>query len=285
MPPKYRLCKRERRGRVDVARNRQRRVAGVVVTREERPYVVQACRAQIVRAADRQPVVRMVGREQRVDDGHAGHAVRAVLVVLPPLVEDDVALIAELLLGQRGEQVAHPVRFHPQRQLERAGRHNFPVVRAVGVGRPVEHGPCLLERLEVAVIVVLGAFEHQVFEKVREAGASGLLVLRAHVVPQADRHDRAAVVLVNEHRQAVPERVLRERDVHGRRHQPVRAQGSWLKAQDRTSCTGITGVAKLAIDTCAASCSAAETNARAAADSGSPITRGSPASPPRQIGS
>ncbi len=212
--PEVRVRQRQRRVRVDVARDGQRGVAWVVVAREERAHVVEARRAQVVRASDRQPVVRMVGRVQRVDDGHARHAVGPILVVLPPLVEDDVTLVAELLLGQRGEEVPHPIRFHPQRQLERAGRHDLPVVRPIRVGQSVENRARLLERLEVAVVVVLRPFEHQVLEEVRETCAPGLLVLRAHVVPEVDGHDRAAVILVNEHRQTVPERVLRVRNVH-----------------------------------------------------------------------
>ena len=90
----------------------------------------------------------MVRRKQRREHRHRRQAVRPVLVVLPPLVQHDVALIGELRLGQRRQQVPHPIRFHPQRELERVGRHDFPVVRAIGVGRSVQRGAGALQRLE-----------------------------------------------------------------------------------------------------------------------------------------
>ena len=114
----------------------------------------------------------MIGRKQRRRERDAGEAVRPILVVLPPLVEHDVALVLELLLGQRRQQIAHAIGFHPQRQLERAGRHDFPVVGAIGIGRSVEQTAGLLQRLEVALVVMLRALEHQMLEQVRKAGAA-----------------------------------------------------------------------------------------------------------------
>ena len=54
-----------------------------------------------------------------------------------------------------------------------------------------------------------GAHEHQVLEQMREAGAAGQLVRRADAVPRVDRHDRHAVILVEDHVQAVRQRELR----------------------------------------------------------------------------
>ena len=95
--------------------------------------------SQVGGAADRQPVVRVVraGRARRTHR-HPAQPVGAVLVVLAPLVQHHVALVPELGLGERGQQIAHAIRLHPERQLQRAGRHHLPVVRPVGVGRPVE---------------------------------------------------------------------------------------------------------------------------------------------------
>ena len=76
-------------------------------------------------------------------------------------------------------------------------RHDFPVVRAVGVGRAVEQRAGFLQRLEVALVVVLRAFEHQVLEQMREAGAARASRSSTDVIPDVDRHDRTAVVLVN----------------------------------------------------------------------------------------
>ena len=134
----------------------------------------------------------MVGGIERRQHRHRRPAVRAVLVVLAPLVEDDVALVRELGFGQRREQIAHAVRLEPQRELDRPGGHDLPVVGAVGVGRAVEHRAGRLQRLEVAAVVVRRPFEHQVLEQVREARAAGPLILRADVIPEIDGDERAA---------------------------------------------------------------------------------------------
>ena len=169
---------------------------------------------QVGDLADRRPVVRMIRREQRRQQRHRRETVGPVLVVLPPLVQHHVALIRELRLGQRRQQVAHPIGFHPQRELERAGRHHFPVVRAIGVGRSVERRAGALQRLEEAAIVMLRPLEHQVLEQVREAGVARLLVLRPDVIPEVHRDDRAGVVFVQQHVESVAERVLGEGNVH-----------------------------------------------------------------------
>ena len=61
--------------------------------------------------------------------------------------------------------------------------------------------------MEVAVVVVLRALEHQVLEQVREAGAARPLVLGADVIPDVDRDDRAVVILVDDHVEPVGERL------------------------------------------------------------------------------
>jgi hypothetical protein len=55
---------------------------------------------------------------------------------------------------------------------------------------------------------MLGAFEHQVLEQVREAGAAGTLVLRPHVIPDVHGNNRDMVIFVDEHVEAVAERVF-----------------------------------------------------------------------------
>src|SRR4051794_9166579 len=51
-------------------------------------------------------------------------------------------------------------------------------------------------------------------EQVRETGAAGLLVLGSDVVPQVDGHNRAPVILVDQHVEAVVEPVACKRNVH-----------------------------------------------------------------------
>ena len=156
----------------------------------------------------------MIRRIERRDERHAGKPVGTVLVVLPPLVEDDVALVLELGVGERREEVAHAIGFHPQRQLHGVGRHDLPVVRPVGVGRSVEDATDLLQRPKVPGVVVLRPFEHQVLEQVRESRAARLLVLRADVVPHVDRDNRTIVILVHDDVEAVWQGLVDEGDVH-----------------------------------------------------------------------
>ena len=186
----------------------------MIVAAEERVHFVELHRLQVGDLADRRPVVRMIRRKQRRQQRHRRQPVRPVLVVLPPLVQHDVALVRELRLGQRRQQVSHPIGFHPERELERAGRHDFPVVGAIGVGRSVERRARALQRLEIAAVVMLRALEHQVLEEVREAGLARPLVLRPDVIPEVDGHDRTRVVFVQQDVESVGQRVLREGDVH-----------------------------------------------------------------------
>ena len=55
----------------------------------------------------------------------------------------------------------------------------------------------------MTAVVVLGALEHQVLEKVGEAGASNLFVLGAHVIPDVDCHQGYGMVLMKNDIEAV----------------------------------------------------------------------------------
>ena len=68
--------------------------------------------------------------------------------------------------------------------------------------------------MEESLVVVLGSFEHQMLEQMREAGAAGMLVFRSDVIPEVHGRHRQPMVFVKNHPQAVVEYVLRERDVH-----------------------------------------------------------------------
>ena len=97
----------------------------------------------------------MIGGKQRRGQRDAGQTVGAILVVLPPFVEDNVALVLELLASEGRQQVAHSIRLHPQSQIQRARRHDFPIIGAIGVGRAIQQPSGLLERLKIPLIVML----------------------------------------------------------------------------------------------------------------------------------
>ena len=153
--------------------------------------------------------LRVERRRHQIPDA----AVRLVLA-LPLLVLHDAALLVEPRLRHRAEQVAHPVGLHPEDGVERRDRHVLEVVGPVLAGGAVQIGRAdPLEDLEVVVVEVLRAVEHQVLEEVREAGLARPLVLGADVVPDVHGDDRRLVVLVDDERQAVGEHVARERDL------------------------------------------------------------------------
>jgi hypothetical protein len=62
--------------------------------------------------------------------------------------------------------------------------------------------------------VVLAAAEHQVLEQVRKTGLPGLLVLRAHVIPDVEGHDGGFVILVNDQGETVLEHEFLVGDVN-----------------------------------------------------------------------
>ena len=102
-----------------------------------------------------------------------------LVLALALLVLHDAALLVELRLVDRAEQVAHAVGLEPQREVERVLRHGLEVVGAVVVGRAVHAGRAdLLERIEELAVQVLRALEHQVLEQVREAGLAGFSFLQ-----------------------------------------------------------------------------------------------------------
>ena len=136
---------------------------------------------------------------QRVDGAlqvDAGHAVGPVLVALATLVFHHVALDVKPALVEGVHKEAHPVRLQPESKLQVVRRQVLPVVRPVGRGGAVEGCAHLLQRLEVAAVVVLGPLEHEVLEEVGVAGLAGRLVLGAYVIPDVDGHQRQGVVPV-----------------------------------------------------------------------------------------
>jgi hypothetical protein len=200
-------------GQVDVAGQHQHRVVRAVPGAEPGLHVIQRRRVEIVHRADHAVVVRVANRIHRLVELVPGLAVGLVLA-LALLVLHHAALLVQRGLVDRTDQMAHAVRFHPQRHVQRGGRHVLEIVGAVGIGGAVlVGGTHLLERFEELAVVVFAALEHQVFEQVREAGAAGRFVLAAHVIPDVDRDDRRLAIGMHDHAQAVGQGELLVRDI------------------------------------------------------------------------
>ncbi len=200
-------------GQVDVASQYQHGVVRAVPGAEPGLHVIQRRRVQIVHRTDHAVVVRVANWIQRLVELVPGLAVGLVLA-LALLVLHHATLLVQRRLVDRTDQMAHAVRFHPQRHVQRSGGHVLEVVGAIGIGGAVLVGGAdLLERLEEFAVVVFAALEHQVFEQVREAGAAGRFVLAADVIPDVDRDDRRLAIGVHDHAQAVGQGELLIRDI------------------------------------------------------------------------
>ena len=138
---------------------------------------------------------RMVRRKAERRKLFHPRAVRLIVHRPPSLVHHDFALSVELLLRHRRQQLAHAIRFEPQRELELIRRQRLEIVRALEPGRSVQRPAGALHELEVLVGLDVGrALEQHVLEQVCEPGAARPLVRRADVIPQVHRDDRRGVI-------------------------------------------------------------------------------------------
>ena len=142
-----------------------------------------------------------------------GDAVRLVFA-LAFFVLHHTALQIELFLVENAQQMAHTVAFGEQHIVKHGGRHVFKIIGAVVAGSAVQVGGTdALHRVDVGVIKIVTAAEHQVLEQVGKAGFPRLLVLRSHVVPGVHSHDGGLVVLMNKDGQAIVEYKLGVGDI------------------------------------------------------------------------
>ncbi|OPZ80333.1 MAG: hypothetical protein BWY77_01125 [bacterium ADurb.Bin431] len=147
----------------------------------------------------------MAGREAVLCDQLIDQAVGLILV-LALLVLDYTALLVELALVNGAEEMAHAVGLHPQGDIEGRDRHVLKVIGAVLVGGAIQIGGAdLLHGLEIIVIVVFAAVEHQVLEEMGETGLAGLFILGADMIPDIKGDDRGFMVLVDDDGEAVIE--------------------------------------------------------------------------------
>jgi hypothetical protein len=194
-----------------VADDRQDRVVRPVVLAEERVHVLQRGGVQVLHRPDRHVCVRVAFGEREPDEPLVRVAVRAVVVALPLLFLDHVTLVVQVLLVDRVEQVAHPVRLEPEREVETAAGQRLEVVRAVEEGARVQAGAGGLQQAEVLTGGdVARPLEHQVLEEVREPGQPRWFVARPDVVPEVDGDDRDGAVRAHDDPEAVVERLLRD---------------------------------------------------------------------------
>jgi hypothetical protein len=181
----------------------------VVVAREEVASIVDGRGPQVFRLTDGRPMVWVRRREHRSQNLELREPIRTVLVALPALVEDHLALCLEPLRRQGGQEPAHAVGFHPERQSRRVAGYDFPVIGAIAARRPVERRARLLKRLEEPAWLMGRPLEHQVLEQVRQPRATHALVLGADVIPHAHRDEGHVTALVDDDVETVRKRMRR----------------------------------------------------------------------------
>ena len=121
------------------------------------------------------------------------------------LLQDHVALRIDVLVGQ--VEIDHPVRFHRHHQLQPVLGDHLEVGGQIVAGHGVVVAALASHDLgELAGRDLARALEHQMLEKVRQAGLARRAVGGADLVPDPMRHHRRAVVLDHHHLQAVVER-------------------------------------------------------------------------------
>ena len=147
----------------------------------------------------------------------------------------DVLLVRQLGLIDLLEQVAHAIGLEPQRQLELVRRHRLEVVGAIEIRRAVDAGRAGAgEQPEVRVALdVLRALEHHVLEQVREARAAGRLVRGADVIPDVDADERHAMILGEDHFEAVRQRVLLDVELRNVARRRLRAEREDRRENDQ----------------------------------------------------
>ena len=202
-------------GGLEIPRERQRGVRGGVPLAEKPLDVIHAATLEVLVKADSEVAIRVAFRVECGGRRESILAIRHVVVTLAALVSDDVTLVRQAFLGDRLRQIAHPLAFEPECDLELVRGDDLVVVGPVRVRGAVGVGaPDLLEDLEVLVLArVLRALEHHVLEEVREAALAGHLVAAADVVPQIDGHEGHGLVLVEDDLQSVGQGVFLERDL------------------------------------------------------------------------
>ena len=204
-------------GQINIAGQHQHRVIRAIPSLEPGLHVLQRSRVEVVHRANGAVVVRMPGRIHDLAQLIPDLAVRLVFA-LALLVLHHTALLVQGLLVDCAQQVAHAVRFHPQRHIQRGGGHVFEIIGAVGIGGAVLVGGAhFLERGEEFARRVFAAVEHQVLEQMRKAGAAGRFVLAADVIPHVDRHDGGFAIGMHHHPQAIGEGEAFVRNIHRRR--------------------------------------------------------------------
>src|SRR6266404_5069533 len=129
-----------------------------------------------------------------------------LILALALFVLHNAALEIKFFLIQNRKQMAHTVAFREEHVVEHRSGYVFKIIGAVAIGGAVQVGGAdALHGVDIGVIEILASAEHEVFEKVGEAGLAGLFVLRTDVVPGVYGDEWCFVIFVDQDGEPVGE--------------------------------------------------------------------------------
>ena len=201
-----RLGERLRLLRRDVACDDDHGVVGRIEPPIECQRICPIERLDLVVPADHRAMIRMIEKQR---GGYLLAEPRARIVADPqvPFLQHDLKLRHDVGVGEH--QAAHAVGLELHHARQMLARQALEIGGEVGRGERVLLAADGGERLrEPAGRVLGGAFEHQMFEEMGDAGFADRLVGRADLVPDHVGHDRGAVVRNHDKLEAVRERVM-----------------------------------------------------------------------------
>ena len=111
---------RSGRGGINITGQHQHSIVWPVIGLEPGFHVLEAGPVKVGHRSDGIVMIGVAFWKQGLADRLPGQP-KWLIVALPFLILNDTALIIERLLGDRPEQIAHPVGFEEQRQIERRG--------------------------------------------------------------------------------------------------------------------------------------------------------------------
>jgi len=102
--------------------------------------------------------------------------------------------------------MAHAVAFREEHVVQHGSGNVFKIICPIGVGGAVQVGGAdAFHGIDVGVVEIFASAEHEVLEKVGEAGFAGLFVLRTDVVPGVYGDDGHFVIFVDQDSESVGE--------------------------------------------------------------------------------
>src|SRR5450759_1097189 len=161
---------------------------------------------QVTHPADDRVVIGMLLINRRHHD-FIHQRLRFIVGAHAPLFHDYLDLLAEFLRSQI--EVLHPVRFQLHRQRQLGFVQLLEISGVVGAGKSILARPRCRDALgKFARWHGLGALEHHMLQRVRDAGGSGALVHAAGLVPDLLHHHRRAVIFLDDDFQPVRQRAF-----------------------------------------------------------------------------